>query len=121
MNSIPQQAVTKGYWKMEYFRAQPTASSSRVVITPGRNSREVLSVTLQGPLAPEIGERQADEPQKDAHRDHRFQRERAAEAEAVCEGTSEGGEKPHQTAKQPGQAAGYCLLGAFPGSGRDAS
>ena len=23
MNSMPQQAVTNGYWKMEYFRAQP--------------------------------------------------------------------------------------------------
>jgi hypothetical protein len=28
MNSIPQQAVTKGYWKREYLRAQLTASAS---------------------------------------------------------------------------------------------
>ena len=31
MYSMPQQAVTNGYWKMEYFRAQPMASSSFVV------------------------------------------------------------------------------------------
>ena len=28
MNSMPQQAVTKGYWKSEYLRAQLTASAS---------------------------------------------------------------------------------------------
>jgi len=28
MNSIPQHAVTKGYWKSEYLRAQFTASAS---------------------------------------------------------------------------------------------
>ena len=31
VNSMPQQAVTKGYWKKEYFRPQLTASSRRVV------------------------------------------------------------------------------------------
>lgn len=31
MYSMPQQAVTKGYMKMEYFRAQPSALSSFVV------------------------------------------------------------------------------------------
>src|SRR5213593_1090998 len=34
MYSIPQQAVTKGYWKIEYLRAQPRASSSRLVKNP---------------------------------------------------------------------------------------
>ena len=28
MYSMPQHAVTNGYWKIEYFRAQPIASSS---------------------------------------------------------------------------------------------
>ena len=32
MYSMPQQAVTNGYWKMENFRAQPSAASTRVVI-----------------------------------------------------------------------------------------
>src|SRR5437867_11019322 len=31
MYSMPQHAVTNGYWKMEYFRAHPMASSSREV------------------------------------------------------------------------------------------
>ena len=31
MYSIPQHAVTKGYWKIEYFRAQPMASLRRLV------------------------------------------------------------------------------------------
>ena len=33
MYSIPQHAVTKGYWKIEYFRAQPIGSSRRLVET----------------------------------------------------------------------------------------
>jgi len=31
MNSMPQQAVTNGYWNSEYFRAQLVASVSLVV------------------------------------------------------------------------------------------
>jgi hypothetical protein len=31
MNSMPQQAVTNGYWNSEYFRAQFVASTSLVV------------------------------------------------------------------------------------------
>src|SRR4029453_9112325 len=34
MYSMPQHAVTNGYWKIEYFRAQPIASSSRLVKNP---------------------------------------------------------------------------------------
>src|ERR1700722_10383263 len=33
MNSMPQQAVTKGYWNREYLRAQPRTLSSFVVST----------------------------------------------------------------------------------------
>src|SRR5260370_23443152 len=35
MYSIPQHAVTKGYWKIEYLRAQPIASSRRLVKNDG--------------------------------------------------------------------------------------
>jgi hypothetical protein len=35
MYSMPQQAVTNGYWKMEYLRAQPTTRSSLEVKNPG--------------------------------------------------------------------------------------
>jgi len=35
MYFMPQQAVTKGYWKMEYFRAHPMARSSFEVKNPG--------------------------------------------------------------------------------------
>ena len=35
MYSMPQQAVTNGYWKMENFRAQPIASSRRLVRKDG--------------------------------------------------------------------------------------
>src|SRR5213594_4700136 len=35
MYSIPQQAVTNGYWKIEYLRAQPTAAASLEVKKPG--------------------------------------------------------------------------------------
>ena len=31
MYSIPQHAVTNGYWKIEYLRAQPRAASRRLV------------------------------------------------------------------------------------------
>ena len=34
MNSMPQHAVTNGYWKSEYFRAQPRSASSCVVAKP---------------------------------------------------------------------------------------
>src|SRR3972149_6292750 len=34
MYSIPQQAVTNGYWKIENFRAHPMASPSRLVKNP---------------------------------------------------------------------------------------
>ncbi len=34
MNSMPQHAVTKGYWKSEYFCAQLSSASKRVVAKP---------------------------------------------------------------------------------------
>src|SRR5450432_523038 len=40
MNSIPQQAVTKGYWNSENFRAQLTAAFSDEVW----NSKPILAV-----------------------------------------------------------------------------
>jgi len=41
MYSIPQQAVTNGYWKMEFFRAQPKASERLLSKKPMLSSRRV--------------------------------------------------------------------------------
>src|SRR5437667_8445714 len=64
MYSIPQQAVTKGYWKIEYFRAQPIASSRRLV----KNEVSfVISLPLQGAVVPGIDEAHHQDPEKDSH------------------------------------------------------
>src|SRR3984957_2754971 len=60
MNSIPQQAVTNGYWKSEYFLAQLSIPSNRVVAKP--DSVPVSSTVrvftsalpLEGALAPDV-------------------------------------------------------------------
>jgi hypothetical protein len=62
MYSIPQQAVTKGYWKIEYFRAQPIASSSRLVKNPAWPN---ISLPLQGAIVPRVEEPYHQDPQKE--------------------------------------------------------
>jgi len=48
MNSIAQQAVAKGYGKIEYFRAQPIARSSRVTTTASVRSDSSVEVARRG-------------------------------------------------------------------------
>src|SRR5512142_1158329 len=66
MYSIPQQAVTNGYWKMEYLRAQPSpfetmpwrpvsASSRRVVMTGTPSNSEPISCLPPGRLPALVG------------------------------------------------------------------
>ena len=44
---MPQHAVTNGYWKIEYFRAQPMASSSRLVKNPPhQTSQPTFSIAI---------------------------------------------------------------------------
>ena len=55
MNSMPQHAVTNGYLKSEYFRAQPSSASSRVVAkpdSPPSMTRAVDRVQLSHSSAP---------------------------------------------------------------------
>src|SRR5215510_13676530 len=60
MYSMPQHAVTNGYWKMEYFRAQPRASSSFEVKKPPTPTRSLplrsSLLPLEASLAPDVGE-----------------------------------------------------------------
>src|SRR4029077_9973458 len=63
MYSIPQHAVTKGYWKIEYFRAQPMASSSLLV----KNVASFISLPLQSAVIPCVNETDHQDSQKDAH------------------------------------------------------
>src|SRR5712692_10497236 len=72
MYSIPQQAVTKGYWKIENFRAQPMASSSRLVKNPASPD---MSMPIQGAIVPGIEESCHQDAQEDDH----FHQTRAAE------------------------------------------
>src|SRR3989442_7990739 len=64
MYSIPQQAVTKGYWKIENFRAQPMASPRRLVKNPASPD---ISHPLQGAVVPRVKEPDHQNPQKDDH------------------------------------------------------
>src|SRR5437870_11082925 len=64
MYSIPQQAVTNGYWKIEYFRAQPMASSSRLVTKPASPD---ISLPVQSAIVPSVEEPYHEDPQKDHH------------------------------------------------------
>ena len=66
MYSMPQHAVTNGYWKIEYFLAQPMASSRRLV------KNEALSVPsiplpLQSAVIPRVKEAYHQDSEKDAH------------------------------------------------------
>src|SRR4029079_1865184 len=53
MNSIPQQAVTNGYWNSENLRAQ-LASASTLVAAKSRNP--IFLRPPDGALAPDVGE-----------------------------------------------------------------
>src|SRR5207247_2219969 len=76
MYSIPQHAVTKGYWKIENFRAQPIASSRRLV----KNDVSVaISLPLQGAVVPGVNEAHHQDPQKDPHLDQAHGPERAVD------------------------------------------
>ena len=48
MYSMAQQAVAKGYGKMEYFRAQPIALSSRVRTMASPSSADSPEETVRG-------------------------------------------------------------------------
>src|SRR5262245_8947666 len=74
MYSIPQQAVTNGYWKIENFRAQPMASSRRVV---KNDALLVISLPFQSAVVPGVHESCHYHTQKDAHLDQSRCPERA--------------------------------------------
>src|SRR2546422_2062425 len=61
MYSIPQQAVTNGYWKIEYFLAHPMASSSLPV--------KKLPTPIRGPLAPDVRESEHQDAEEHEHLD----------------------------------------------------
>src|ERR671918_3059595 len=64
MYSMPQHAVTKGYWKIEYFRAQPMASSRRLVMNPASPD---ISLPIQGAVIPGVEEPHHENAQEDDH------------------------------------------------------
>src|SRR5947209_18651984 len=64
MYSIPQHAVTNGYWKIEYFRAQPIASSRRLV---KNDPSFAISLPLQGAVIPCVDEARHQNSQKHRH------------------------------------------------------
>src|SRR5258708_6629742 len=64
MYSIPQHAVTKGYWKIEYLRAQPMASSRRLV---KNDVSFIFSLPLQGAVVPGVDKTHHEDAQKDTH------------------------------------------------------
>src|SRR5438876_1215391 len=76
MYSIPQHAVTKGYWKIENFRAHPIASSRRLVKNEGLL---VISLPLQGAVVPGVNEARHQDPQKDPHLDQAGEPQRAVD------------------------------------------
>src|SRR5262245_43344672 len=64
MYSMPQHAVTNGYWKMEYLRAQPIASSSRLVRNPASPN---VSLPVECAIVPRVEEPHHEDSQKDDH------------------------------------------------------
>src|SRR5262249_45162410 len=76
MYSIPQHAVTKGYWKIEYFRAQPIAASRRLI----KNGVSfAISLPLQGAIVPDVNEAHHQDSQKDPHLDQARNTQRAVD------------------------------------------
>src|SRR6266540_4459009 len=64
MYSIPQHAVTNGYWKIENFRAQPRTSWRRLVRNVDSFS---ISLPLQGVVVPGVEVSSHQDRQKDSH------------------------------------------------------
>src|SRR4051794_24330694 len=90
MYSMPQQAVTNGYWKSEYLRAQPSpfdtifskkpsASSRRVVTPPASSTSNAIarspqipdgrSLPLESALLPDVHEADHQGEHEDRHGD----------------------------------------------------
>src|SRR5262245_32118002 len=66
MNSIPQQAVTKGYWNSENLRAQLVAAAS-LVVWKGSNPMATSSLLpAYRTFPPDVGQRD----DEDGHEDH---------------------------------------------------
>src|SRR2546426_2411244 len=76
MYSIPQHAVTKGYWKIENCRAQPMASSRRLV---KNDVSFAISLPLQGAVVPGVNEAHHQDSQKDQHLDQAHGPQRAVD------------------------------------------
>src|SRR3972149_8951224 len=64
MYSIPQHAVTNGYWKIENFRAHPMASPSRLAKTPAPPD---ISLPIEGAIVPGVEEPHHQDPEKNRH------------------------------------------------------
>src|ERR1043165_2767473 len=75
MNSMPQQAVTNGYWKSENFRAQ-FAAASTLVVAKSRNPMAYL-LPPHGALAPHISERNHENSHEDEDLAHAEERDAA--------------------------------------------
>src|SRR4051812_39274325 len=80
MNSIPQQAVTKGYWNSDHLRAQLTASASLPVMA----SNPMLLLPTDGALAPDVGQRHDQDAHEGQHAAEAEERD-ARGADAVLE------------------------------------
>src|SRR6476646_10721841 len=59
MNSMPQHAVTNGYWNSENLRAQ-LAAASTLVVAKSRNP--IVLLPPDGALAPDVGEGDDQDP-----------------------------------------------------------
>src|SRR5438128_942381 len=64
MYSIPQHAVTNGYWKIENLRAHPIASSTRLVKNPASADS---SLPIERAIVPGIVEPNHEDPEEDHH------------------------------------------------------
>src|SRR5688500_3650784 len=74
MNSIPQHAVTNGYWKRDHLRAHCTRSSRRVVTNPASPPPMVTFAIcspfpLESALLPRVHQRHAEHEEEEEHLD----------------------------------------------------
>src|SRR5262245_63604305 len=74
MYSMPQHAVTKGYWKIEFFRAQPRASSRRLV---KKDVSLIVSLPIQRARVPGIDKTHHQNSQKNTDLDKTRETKRA--------------------------------------------
>src|SRR3954467_15710441 len=88
MNSIPQQAVTKGYWNSDHLRAQLTASASFPVMA----SNPMRLLPPDGALAPDVNQGHDQDAHEGQHAAQAEERD-APGADAVLEGAG-AGERP---------------------------